>query len=265
MKQKMNAVLTGQVREIAAWFQGSIGKQVLQTETAIMDELLEEMFGYHMLQLSIQQADLYTRSPIQHCMKSSLFEVAGSDLTAYPDALPFESDCIDVLISHHVLDFSNRPQELLREFSRVVLPGGRLILLGFNPYSLWGVTRSLMSWCHRVPWNSHFLAPERLMDWLNDLNFRIDRTIYSEYGLPLIGRHRRRPDYSLGLSRRYNFPFGAVSIIVARKQVETMTPLKPKWFERREFSNLSLVKPVARVHPGRIDLKQGTAMPDNGL
>ncbi|SVB77612.1 uncharacterized protein METZ01_LOCUS230466, partial [marine metagenome] len=53
MKQKMNAVLTGQVREIAAWFQGSIGKQVIQTETAIMDELLEEMFGYHMLQLSI--------------------------------------------------------------------------------------------------------------------------------------------------------------------------------------------------------------------
>jgi SAM-dependent methyltransferase len=265
MKHKMDAVLTGQIKEIAAWFQSSIGKQVVQTETAIMDELLEEMFGYHILQLSIQQADLYTRSPIQHRIKSSLFEVPGADLTAYPDALPFEPDCIDVLISHHLLDFSNRPQDLLREFSRVVLPGGRLILLGFNPYSLWGVSRALMSWRHRVPWTGHFLAPERLMDWLNVLNFRIDRAIYSEFGLPLIGRHRRRLAYSLGLSRRFKFPFGAVSIIVARKQVETMTPLKPKWFQRRELSNSSLVKPVARMHSARIDVKQRTAMPEHGL
>jgi hypothetical protein len=103
------------------------------------------------------------------------------------------------------------------------------------------------------------------MDWLNVLNFRIDRTIYSEYGLPLIGRHRRRLGYSLGLSRRFNIPFGAVSIIVARKQVETMTPLKPKWFQRRELSNLSLVKPAARIHSARIDVKQRTAMPEHGL
>jgi SAM-dependent methyltransferase len=265
MKNKINPVVADQAREIADWFESSMGKQVVQAETAIIDELLEEMFGYHILQLSVQQADLCTKSPIQHRMKAAMFNVVDADLTAFPDALPFESDCIDVLISHHFLDFSDRPQDLVREFSRVVLPGGRLILVGFNPYSLWGLTRLLMPWGHSIPWNSRFLAPDRLMDWLNILNFRIDRAIYSEYGLPFKGRHRPRPDYSLGLSRRFNFPFGAVSIIVARKQVETMTPVKPKWFQRRSFSNLSLVKPVARWHPGSTEVKQEIVMPERVL
>ncbi|MBT3427774.1 MAG: methyltransferase domain-containing protein [Gammaproteobacteria bacterium] len=254
----MATVLVDQIIEINHWFESPLGKQLIDTETAILDELLAEMFGYHLLQMSFQQADLCVESPIQHRVKTSLLDLPGTDLSAYPDALPFESDCIDVVISHHLLDFCQKPQDLLREFSRVVLPGGWLVLIGFNPYSLWGLTRLLMSWSPKVPWAGHYLGPNRLMDWLNVLNFRIDRAIYSEYRLPLTGRRVRRPDYSLGLSQRNNLPIGAVSIIVARKQLETMIRLQPKWPRRRHFSNLGLVKPVAQLYPPEVGIMQKT-------
>jgi len=257
----MATILVDQIMEITSWFESTLGKQLIETETAILDELLGEMFGYHLLQIGFPQVDLCAESPVQHRMKTSLIDLPGADLSAYPDALPFEPDCIDVLISHHLLDFCQKPQDLLREFSRVVLPGGWLVLIGFNPYSLWGLTRLLMCWKQEAPWTSRLLTPNRLMDWLNVLNFRIDRAIYCEYRLPFRARHGRSPDYSLGLSRRTQLPIGAVSIIVARKQVESMIRLQPRWARRRQFANIGLIKPVAQLYPPELDIMQKSKTP----
>ena len=55
--------------------------------------------------------------------------------------------------------------QVLREVERVLVPEGRVILTGFNPWSLWGGARLL----HRrqgMPWCGHFLNLPRLKDWL---------------------------------------------------------------------------------------------------
>ena len=39
---------------------------------------------------------------------------------------------------HHLLDFAESPQDILREIARVTLPMGHIVLVGFNPLSFWG-------------------------------------------------------------------------------------------------------------------------------
>ena len=102
-----------------------------------------------------------------------------------------------------------------------------------------------------APWNGNFIRPGRLMDWLNLLNFKVDRTHYSTYGLPLQSkRATSTPDYSQGLSRSLSLPFGSVYIMVARKQKSTMIPIKPTWSKQKAFGQLRVVRP-SRPAAGR--------------
>ena len=70
------------------------------------------------------------------------------------------------------------------------------------------------------------------MDWLNALNFNIDRVQYCIYGLPISQKSLRTNDSPQELSRSINFPFGAVYIVVARKQESTMTTIRKPWRSR---------------------------------
>ena len=56
--------------------------------------------------------------------------------------LPLTDDSIDVMLIHHLLDFSDSIQEILHEVSRVVMPMGHVVLMGFNPVSMWGFGKS---------------------------------------------------------------------------------------------------------------------------
>ena len=246
----MSAALTEQsldsLIEIRKWFDSALGEQVLQTERAILDQLLAGYFGYHLLQLSIQKNTLHDASPIQNKISIGLDACAGNaPMIAQANELPFEDDSIDVVLLHHLLDFLAAPLDTLREAARVSLPMGHLVIIGFNPFSTWGAWKIAARLSGRAPWNGQFIRPGRLMDWLNVLNFKIDQAQYCFYRPPIARRRIKQPDYSQGLPRRFNLPIGAVYLIVARKQVGTLTPIRPVWRTQRTFGQLSSV-PSAR-------------------
>ncbi len=231
------------LQQIRQWFKSELGQQLLGTERAILEQLLTTYFGYHLLQLSVQESQLCESSPIHNRINIGLSSGDRADLYTSPNRLPFEDDSIDVAVMHHVLDFVDNPQELLREMTRVVRPMGRLVMVGFNPASLWGIWKLMASLRARPPWNAGFIRPDRMMDWMNLLNFKIDRAQYCHYGLPVAKRAHQLPDFSKGLSRNANLPVGGVYVIVAQKQVGTMTQIRPTWTrEERAFGQLSVVR-----------------------
>src|SRR5690625_7242790 len=61
-----------------------------------------------------------------------------SPLVADSDALPRPSDCLDLVLLHHLQVYSQTPHRLLWQVARVLIPRGRLVLIGFNPWSLLG-------------------------------------------------------------------------------------------------------------------------------
>jgi len=237
--------------QIRDWFASPLGERLLQTEIAVHEQLLGHMFGYHLLQVSVQEVNLFGASPIQNKMSLGLDTGDQATLVARPTELPFEDNAADVVLVHHMLDFVESPQEMLRELSRVVLPMGYLIITGFNPFSLWGLGKSLMIGRKSSPWNGRFIRPGRLMDWMNLLNFKIDRAQFCTYSLPIASLQPEKEDYSQGLSRKHNLPFGAAYVIVARKHIGTMTPIRPVWRQQQAFGrHLSAVRSINRdVHP----------------
>ena len=252
---------------VLSWFASSIGNRVLQTELALLEQLLPGFFGYHLVQLSVQDRPLFAASQIQTKIPVKFFAPVitkegtkdstknpdgqsaneKSGLVASPTCLPFASDSIDVVLLHHLLDFADSPLDILKEIARITLPGGHLVIAGFNPLSLWGCWRQLARLGKSAPWNGKFIRPGRLMDWLNLLDFKIDRAQYAIYKPPLMSSLGAVPDYSQGFSRNLNMPVGAVYVISASKQVGAVTPMRPIWKRQGAFGRLTAVPSAKRT------------------
>jgi SAM-dependent methyltransferase len=237
-----------QLTAVREWFRTPLGNRLMAGQQAVLDQLLPGFFGHHLLEMSIQSETLVESSPIQHKIKLGISSVDRDSLIASGINLPFENDSMDLVLLHHMLDLFDEPQQLLREVSRVALPMGHLVIIGFNPYSSWGVWHQFARFRKSPPWNSSFFSPVRMMDWLKLLNFEIDRVHYSNYGLPVNNKAfiNDVPDFSRGLFRDINLPFGAVYVIVARKHVGALTPIRPIWKQSRAFPQLTVVRPMGR-------------------
>jgi len=242
------------MQDVKDWFTGPLGQLVLANEERVLEQLLPGFFGYHLLQLSPQENSLFSSSVIHHKLKltagSNDTKATGDCMAAEATELPFAEDSLDVVLLHHMLEFHREPLKLLREVSRVALPMGQLVIVGFNPMSLWGACQPIGRLREKTPWTGDFIPPGKLMDWLNVLNFKIDRAQYCLYGWPTLKSTAKLPDFSHGLSRNANLPFGGIYIIVARKQVGAMIKVRPVWQRTRAFGGLSVVPP-ARPATGR--------------
>lgn len=241
-------------QDIQSWFQSPLGQSVLETEERVLEQLLPGYFGYHLFQLSPQERPLFASSVIQHKVKmtgevTTDVDANHDSMAAKATQLPFAEDSLDVVLLHHMLEFTNSPQNLLREAARVSLPMGQLVVVGFNPVSLWGLCKPFGKIRGKQPWTGRFVPPGQLMDWLTLLNFTIDRAQYCMYGVPTVSG-TKTPDFTHGLSRNANWPFGGVYVIVARKQTGSMIKMKPVWQRSPSFGKLSVVRP-ARPATGR--------------
>ena len=81
-----------------------------------------------------------------------------------------------MIILPHLLEFDAHRFQTMREVERVLKPEGSLIILSFNPLSLWLRTQYL--WDKRLAnsWQGHFISRSRILDWLKLLNFQLKTT-----------------------------------------------------------------------------------------
>ena len=247
------------LESIRLWFASDLGRHVLNTELAMLEQLLPGLFGYHLAQFSVQSRVLHGASPIQNKFIINL-NTTKAGLVSNPTQLPFANDSIDVALLHHLLDFAESPQKILCELARATLPMGHIVIVGFNPMSLWGAWRTIVRstrYKSIVPWNGAFIRPGRLMDWLNLLDFKIDRAQYSIYRPPVSQYLGDVNDYSHGVSRTLNLPIGSVYVIVARKHVGAVRSIKPVWSRRQAFGRLSAVSAVKHEGLAKVEHDSG--------
>jgi SAM-dependent methyltransferase len=158
------------------------------------------------------------------------------------ERLAVATDSLDVVLLSHVLEFSEQPHEVLREVDRILIPEGHVIVVGFNPWSLWGLWRLVLGWRKKAPWCGKFINAVRLRDWLQLLGFDVVQTKGYFYRPP-IGRRRVLDKLTflerLG-TRCWPF-FSGGYYILAKKRVSTLTPIRPRWRPRRS----GLVTPIA--------------------
>jgi SAM-dependent methyltransferase len=236
------------------WFQTSLGASFLNVEKLYMGQVISNLFGYHIVQLGCTDyKGLLENSRISHKLITQLEEDGeqncGSSCVHSADALSLATESIDVLVLPHVLEYTENPHQLLREIDRVLIGEGHVVISAFNPFSLWGLWRLFLAWRGRAPWHGHFYRLFRVKDWLNLLDFEVIRCAYYFYRPPLQKESILEKLGFLENLGRYCWPiFSGAYIIVAKKRVIPLTPVKHQWLDRRKNIASGIVEPTARSY-----------------
>lgn len=188
--------------------------------TQQLQPYLGKLYGFHMLKIGNLSAEINT----EHCAISHQVNVGSEgellQVLAQPTQLPFESKSIDACLLAHTLAWSQDPHRVLREVDRVLIDDGWMIISGFNPFSLLGVSKVLPGIQRKAPWSGRMFSQMRLLDWLSLLNYEVVfRTRFQ-----VVPWHRQG-----GKVISAHLPaLGCLNIVVARKRTFPLTPTKAK-------------------------------------
>lgn len=216
-----------------AWFASPLGQYLLQREQAYHDQVVADIFGFNALQLGMLEQDLLRTSRIPYRFRAGLAE--GVALQTDAAQLPLASQSIDLVLLPHVLEFSDQAHQILREAERVLMPEGQIVISGYNPFSLWGLRRSLSYNDNRAyPWTGRFIGLARIKDWLALLGFEVVGGRMCCYEPPLRNeKWLRKFQFMEAVGDRWWALAGGVYFIQAKKRVHGMRLILPSWHEAR--------------------------------
>ncbi|MGZ5042461.1 MAG: class I SAM-dependent methyltransferase, partial [Usitatibacter sp.] len=215
------------------WFTTPLGQYLLEKEQAYLDDVTPDIFGFHALQLGLAEFDLLRESRIAHRVRVDASGHPG--LYAKSHELPIATQSVDLVVMPHALEFAAQPHEILREVDRVMMPEGRLVIVGFNPWSLWGLRSSVGFSRGEAPWNGRFVSLPRVKDWLALLGFDVNAGRLVGYAPPFDSEGvRRRFGFMEPAGDRWWAVGGAVYMLQAIKRVRGMRLLTPAWVEQKD-------------------------------
>lgn len=239
------------------WWDGPVGQALLCEEMPIIDKGLRHLYGFHLMQLAAsRRVDLTGASTINHRFALSPMPVnegSGADKVCRGQAdferIPLGSESIDVVLLHHVLEFSQHPHQLLRETGRVLIPRGYVAIVGFNPFSWFGLFKQFgRLFTSQSQWRHHALRLGRIVDWLHLLDFEPVSIQHGFYRWPVAHpRIMKSTRWIERLAQRTQLPVGGFYFILARKDVVAMTPLKPNWKRFTPVKGFVGAQPSSRV------------------
>lgn len=246
--------------QIKSWFDSALGHELLMAEQALIEQLLPDIFGVHLVQILVDgRVKLFKTSTVTHCFSiipALELGMEESNIVADNTEIPLGHETVDVVILHHALDFTSSPHQVLREVSRILRPGGHIIILGFNPTSLWGMIRLFKRCKPLLPWVGHFISHRRLSDWFKLLHLTELKWLSGYYKLPIeSSKWRARFSFLNQLAAYIPGHRGAFSICLARKDMAGMTPIRPGWDLKRLISSVPVIEPSTRTTSGRIHEK----------
>ncbi|MGZ4959361.1 MAG: class I SAM-dependent methyltransferase [Methylomonas sp.] len=134
-------------------------------------------------------------------------------------SLPIQTESVDMVILPHMLEFDAQRFQTMREVNRVLKPGGELIILNFNPFSL--SVRFQFLWDKKLAdsWHAHFISRARILDWLKLMNYEVLTTV--EFGVDTF-------KITYGISKfRMSSLFAMAYGVKAVKRQYSLIPLTP--------------------------------------
>ena len=245
------------------------GRAVTAWEQQLLNEWLADAFGYYAIQLGHygriaalagnRCSERYAIERGYEHIQPSQPDEAGVRRLDVADfsVLPFSSDSLDVVILPHTLDEHPDPHGVLREAYRVLRAEGRMIILGCNPLSLWGLQAKFQSQ-NRFGVYPHLPHPPlhigRLKDWIELLNCDVMQGKYGCY-TPYVTQQKwlERSAWLEKAGVRWWGFAGAVYALLVVKRV--YSPTLVGLIDEKKLNKKWVVQPAVRVD-GRIETSE---------
>lgn len=223
------------IRQWNHWLTHFLGKSLLEAEQHILLSLLSNLFGKTSVLLGVphQKKLLQTSESNYKILLSPLLDREKTPLSYFIEGefyeIPIQSGSVDQVIVPHTLEFIDNPHQLLSEACRIVKPEGYIFILGFNPYSLWGLKQKLMN--HKnIPWSGNFIPAATIKKWLALSDFELVKHEMLLFRPPTQHQsfyNKLKPLEWIG-NKCYK-AFGGVYILQAKAKVTPLTPIRLHW------------------------------------
>ncbi|TFG81641.1 MAG: class I SAM-dependent methyltransferase [Chromatiales bacterium] len=240
------------------WLETGTGAALLCAESCQVAAVFENIFGDQFLQIGAWGTpDLFRRSArTQRYAVVAADRGPGVDFVSMPEDLAVASDSIDAVFLPHVLETTEDPHAVLREVDRILRPDGHVVIAGFNSWGWWGLRHHLSR--GRFPAGGQRMVSEsRVRDWLNLLDYNVQPGRFHHMTAPVYRLRRpvervadaKESDDGKCTTPAANYrgwnPLASCYLLVARREIFTVTPIRPK-FRRRAQLVGSLINPTTR-------------------
>lgn len=216
-------------REYARWRESYLGALTERVEVDAIFRLAGDMSGKCLLDLgcgdgtysiaAFQRGARVTGVDISDAMLDSARRRAaacGASIEwrqASAESLPYDSGTFDIVLAVTILCFLGDPLQVVKEVSRVLCPGGRLVIGELGKYSSWALLRKVRGWLGSSRWrDAHFWTVDELQDLLQQAGFQTGTTCGCVYYPPfnlaahIVGEH----DHAFSLLGQVGAAFLAV-------------------------------------------------------
>jgi len=231
--------------DLKQWFLKPSGQIVLKQEKALINEAVENLFGYIAVQVGAPSAEcLIRKSRINtkllvtadrdapSILQERGFQLIRADL----DYLPIKKEGVDLVVLPHSLELTNDPYYLLRQVDAMLQPEGHIVITGFNPkgclmlpymFSKIGIGGKQYKPFVRME------AVPRVKEWLEVLGYEVVHQHYSE-----VTCFRQKSNWKgllLGLEvvekllEKLGVSMGNVYCLVVQKKEDKPTLIGSKW------------------------------------
>ncbi len=234
MLNRLKNVRRNWQRRLFRELKNSFSTEHFELAQSELKQLLSGIFGYFAILYSPRAKALVGDNVVvKHSVIISETPEQGDLCCAYTE-LPIASDSIDLVVLPEIIQSSQYPHQILREVERVLIPEGHVILILENPMSAISFKKRLIGAVLRKNLNPSLFGKLRINDWFRLLGLEVS----SEIPISPLGNRISRnkgPFWFKRLSQWVSDYTSGYYIIVAKKKVSTMIPIRPSWRSNRKL------------------------------
>ena len=230
------------MHKAAEWFKTPLGEALSYAERERLATTIPQLYSPVAIQVeringlkTLELTEAATQVVIGG--RSGWINDSAPDVISDTCALPFGERSADLVVLPHTLEFCEDSHQLLREVAAIIVPNGHLVVIGFNPMSLWGLWRGVYRWSGRAPWCGDFIRLSRVQDWLALLGFEVASGSLLYYRPPFFRARLQERLRFVELSGARWWPaLAAVYIVLARKRELGISSVRQAHTKRKRLT-----------------------------
>jgi SAM-dependent methyltransferase len=231
-------LLTDYHQALHLWHKTPLGQGVWHAVCKEVASVTSDFFGQRVLIVGmLDMGEWLARCPItERVYLANTPADHHASVCADVHSLPFADDSIDAIIVPYAFEWLLQLDGVVAELSRVLIPQGNMLIVGFNPVSLWGLMHPWQK-DKLPPFHGRLLRMGHIRHLLAQANCVVDEMQTCYYGLPST---HASPDYGQIIETlgRLGWPsWGSVYMIHAHKQVTPLIPIRPRWPQKVKWDD----------------------------